>query len=42
MRTRLGHRARSHSRGEVARWHMTLQIRERWICELFVGRRRSS
>jgi hypothetical protein len=40
MRPRLGDRARPHPRGEVVRWHMTFQIREHWVCELFVGRRK--
>lgn len=27
-------------RGEIARLHITLQRRERWVCELFIGHRR--
>jgi hypothetical protein len=36
----MGKRVQS-DRGEIARLHITLQRRERWVCELFIGHRRS-
>lgn len=35
----MGKRVQS-DRGEIARLHITLQRRERWVCELFIGHRR--
>ncbi len=35
----MGKRVQSH-RGEIARLPITLQRRERWVCELFIGHRR--